>query len=273
MINPSHPTTNHQPTQPTHNPHTTHTLPYTTYTITGTPSSWTRRLFLSCPFYPPATSRLPHPHPRPSTPKTTTSTPPQPKPIIMEAIIVKHDEGQLGFIRYTILVTLGDQSWSIVRRFNDFAPFQEAMSRAFPYFKGHLPPKKWFGRFHPEFLRDRKVQLQEYLDAVTALPGLPECAEGRYFFEVHIGCGEGGVNKASDVPPTLETHPSHPSTHTHPPHPSIPTRRLTGTWEETAQAAGPWRMVMQKTTRRRTNRHASQPFWTTPRTLSSIRPR
>ncbi len=140
----------------------------------------------------------------------------------MEAIIVKHDEGQLGFIRYTILVTLGDQSWSIVRRFSDFAPFQEALHRAFPYFQGHLPPKKWFGRFHMEFLRDRKVQLQQYLDAVTGLPGLAESAEGRYFFEVRT-CGCGGMSGCMDSPFTSRTHVAHVPTHPmHPP-------RLTGT--------------------------------------------
>ena len=59
-----------------------------------------------------------------------------------------HTTGQLGFIRYTLLVTVGDQSWSIIRRFNDFQPLHEALSRAFPAsaFRAQLPPKKWFGR-------------------------------------------------------------------------------------------------------------------------------
>lgn len=65
-------------------------------------------------------------------------------------IIIKlKTTGELGFIRYTLLVTVGDQSWSIVRRFNDFQPLHEALSRAFPAsaFRGQLPPKKWFGRY------------------------------------------------------------------------------------------------------------------------------
>jgi hypothetical protein len=115
----------------------------------------------------------------------------------MEAIIIKYDEGQLGFIRYTLLMTLGDQSWSIVRRFNDFQRLQEALCRRFPHFQGHLPPKKWFGRFHPEFLRERKMQLQQYLDAVMALPSVTEVPEARIFFEVdrHMG-GEAANNRA-----------------------------------------------------------------------------
>lgn len=56
--------------------------------------------------------------------------------------------GQAGFIRYTVLVTVGDQSWSVVRRFNDFQPLHEAVARAFPAkaFHAQLPPKRWFGR-------------------------------------------------------------------------------------------------------------------------------
>jgi len=99
--------------------------------------------------------------------------------------------GQAGFIRYTILVTLRDQTWSIVRRFNDFAPLHEALCRSFPRFPGRLPIKKWFGRFNADFLRERKVQLQHYLDAVTSLPKFPESSrEGCIFFEV--GMLEGG---------------------------------------------------------------------------------
>lgn len=60
----------------------------------------------------------------------------------------KPPSGELGFIRYTMLVTAGGQSWSIIRRFNDFQPLHEALSRAFPAsaFRAQLPPKKWFGR-------------------------------------------------------------------------------------------------------------------------------
>ncbi|GAB5030095.1 sorting nexin-16 isoform x1 [Nannochloropsis oceanica] len=103
----------------------------------------------------------------------------------MEAIIVKQDEGQAGFVRYTILVTLRGQSWSIIRRFNDFIPLHNALCRSFPGFPGRLPVKKWFGRFNPDFLQDRKLQLQHYLDVVTRLPGFPESShEGCLFFEI-----------------------------------------------------------------------------------------
>jgi len=95
--------------------------------------------------------------------------------------------GQASFIRYTILVTLGDQSWSILRRFNDFSHLHEALCRSFPHFPGRLPPKKWFGRFNPEFLQERKVELQQYLDSVTSLPGfLERSQEGCVFFEVSM---------------------------------------------------------------------------------------
>ena len=40
-------------------------------------------------------------------------------------------------------------------------------------------------RFNPEFLRERKIQLQNYLNAATALPGLLDaCPYARRFFEV-----------------------------------------------------------------------------------------
>lgn len=64
----------------------------------------------------------------------------------MEAIIVKYDEGQLGFVRYTILITMDNHSWTVVKRFNDFLPLHEALVATFPRFRGVLPGRKWFGR-------------------------------------------------------------------------------------------------------------------------------
>lgn len=64
----------------------------------------------------------------------------------MEANILRFDEGEKGFVRYTIQIIWKDRSWSVMRRFSDFGALQEVMTNSFPGFRSYLPPKKWFGR-------------------------------------------------------------------------------------------------------------------------------
>lgn len=64
----------------------------------------------------------------------------------MEASILRYDEGEKGFVRYTIQVVWRDLHWVITRRFSDFTMLHAAVLINSPGFQGTLPPKRWFGR-------------------------------------------------------------------------------------------------------------------------------
>lgn len=64
----------------------------------------------------------------------------------MEASILRYDEGEKGFVRYTIQVVWRDLHWVITRRFSDFTMLHAAVLINTPGFQGTLPPKRWFGR-------------------------------------------------------------------------------------------------------------------------------
>jgi hypothetical protein len=66
-----------------------------------------------------------------------------------EAVIIKYDDGRMGYVQYTIQVHLGEAPWQIHRRFNDFLPLNDALHKAYSRFSAPLPPKRWFGRCAP----------------------------------------------------------------------------------------------------------------------------
>lgn len=112
-----------------------------------------------------------------------------------EAVIIKYDDGRMGYVQYTIQVHLagGEAPWQIHRRFNDFLPLNDALHKAYPRFSAPLPPKRWFGRFNPDFLRERRAILQDYLDQMLSLPGVLDIKDVRRFLEVdrHVGADTG----------------------------------------------------------------------------------
>uniref|UniRef100_A0A7E5A093 PX domain-containing protein n=1 Tax=Panagrellus redivivus TaxID=6233 RepID=A0A7E5A093_PANRE len=61
-----------------------------------------------------------------------------------------------------------NHKWTIRRRYNEFAALNRELA---PYGMDFgLPPKKTFGNLKPDFVRARKVALQEFIDKVTVHP-------------------------------------------------------------------------------------------------------
>lgn len=67
---------------------------------------------------------------------------------------------------YVIHVTVGDITWSVSHRYNDFAELHEVLIAEHCIAKEMLPQKKLIGNRDPEFIEKRKVDLEAYLRVV-----------------------------------------------------------------------------------------------------------
>ncbi|ROJ13805.1 Sorting nexin-16 [Anabarilius grahami] len=78
-------------------------------------------------------------------------------------------EEKTKFTVYKILVRRApDESWHIFRRYTDFSRLQDKLREIFPVFKFVLPPKRWFKNFNSEFLEERQLGLQDFLQHLVA---------------------------------------------------------------------------------------------------------
>ncbi|GFN74841.1 sorting nexin [Plakobranchus ocellatus] len=79
-------------------------------------------------------------------------------------------EARSKFTIYKIHVMMAedDAGWFVFRRYSDFVNLNDQLKELFPNVRLALPPKRWFrSNFDPDFLQDRKVGLQEFLENVT----------------------------------------------------------------------------------------------------------
>ncbi|XP_048020402.1 sorting nexin-16-like isoform X2 [Megalobrama amblycephala] len=78
-------------------------------------------------------------------------------------------EEKTKFTVYKILVRRApDESWHIFRRYTDFSRLHDKLREIFPVFKFVLPPKRWFKNFNSEFLEERQLGLQDFLQHLVA---------------------------------------------------------------------------------------------------------
>ncbi|CAM9288434.1 unnamed protein product [Discosporangium mesarthrocarpum] len=76
-------------------------------------------------------------------------------------------DGGKGHVVYTIRVNFRNTSWLLEKRYNDFVQLHQELARELKEADRdmlELPPRRLFGRFQPDFLRERMEQLQSYLD-------------------------------------------------------------------------------------------------------------
>ncbi|VDD96687.1 unnamed protein product [Enterobius vermicularis] len=71
------------------------------------------------------------------------------------------------FAKYVIKVSIEPYSWTVERRYRDFAAFDE--QRFKDRNKSFLPPKKFVRNMDPEFLCERRMELEKYIQAVMEL--------------------------------------------------------------------------------------------------------
>uniref|UniRef100_A0A8C5QSR3 Sorting nexin-16 n=1 Tax=Leptobrachium leishanense TaxID=445787 RepID=A0A8C5QSR3_9ANUR len=92
-------------------------------------------------------------------------------------------EERAKFTVYKILVKKSpDESWVVFRRYTDFSRLNEKLKEMFPGFRLALPPKRWFkDNYEYDFLEDRQLGLQAFLQNLVAHKDIAHCAPVRLF--------------------------------------------------------------------------------------------
>lgn len=92
-------------------------------------------------------------------------------------------EERAKFTVYKILVKkTPEESWVIFRRYTDFSRLNDKLKEMFPGFRLCLPPKRWFkDNYETEFLEDRQLGLQAFLQNLVAHKDIANCMAVREF--------------------------------------------------------------------------------------------
>ncbi|CAH1788131.1 unnamed protein product [Owenia fusiformis] len=81
------------------------------------------------------------------------------------------------FTVYKVVVTHAGKSWFIFRRYNEFHSVYEKLKKAFPDANLRLPGKRLFGNLDPDFIKERRTGLHEFIQTIVntqAILRLPE---------------------------------------------------------------------------------------------------
>ncbi|TSS97526.1 Sorting nexin-16 [Bagarius yarrelli] len=92
-------------------------------------------------------------------------------------------EERAKFTVYKILVRRApDESWVIFRRYTDFTRLNNKLKEMFPKLRLSLPPKRRFkDNYDVNFLEERQVGLQEFLQNLVTQKDMTKCDEVRGF--------------------------------------------------------------------------------------------
>lgn len=92
-------------------------------------------------------------------------------------------EERAKFTVYKILVKkTADESWVVFRRYTDFSRLNDKLKEMFPGFRLSLPPKRWFkDNYNSDFLEDRQLGLQVFLQNMVAHKDIANCTAVREF--------------------------------------------------------------------------------------------
>ncbi|VDN57835.1 unnamed protein product [Dracunculus medinensis] len=73
-----------------------------------------------------------------------------------------------GFVKvYCIRISIDNYKWTVEHRYSDFVKFDA--KRFEDRKKSFLPPKKLVGNMDPEFLEERRIELEKYIRTVVEL--------------------------------------------------------------------------------------------------------
>ncbi|XP_077023214.1 sorting nexin-16 isoform X2 [Tamandua tetradactyla] len=92
-------------------------------------------------------------------------------------------EERAKFTVYKILVKkTPEESWVVFRRYTDFSRLNDRLKEMFPGFRLALPPKRWFkDNYNVDFLEDRQLGLQAFLQNLVAHKDIANCLAVREF--------------------------------------------------------------------------------------------
>ncbi|XP_035597522.1 sorting nexin-16 [Oncorhynchus keta] len=84
---------------------------------------------------------------------------------------------------YKVLVRkTKNESWVVFRRYTDFSRLNDKLKEMFPGFRLSLPPKRWFkDNYNSDFLEDRQLGLQAFLQNLVAHKDIANCIAVREF--------------------------------------------------------------------------------------------
>ncbi|XP_010883952.2 sorting nexin-16 isoform X2 [Esox lucius] len=92
-------------------------------------------------------------------------------------------EERAKFTVYKVLVRkTQEESWVVFRRYADFSRLNDKLREMFPGFRLSLPPKRWFkDNYNSDFLEDRQLGLQAFLQNLVAHKDIANCVAVREF--------------------------------------------------------------------------------------------
>ncbi|XP_051266165.1 sorting nexin-16 isoform X3 [Dicentrarchus labrax] len=92
-------------------------------------------------------------------------------------------EERAKFTVFKVLVRkTPDESWVVFRRYTDFSRLNDKLKEMFPGFRLSLPPKRWFkDNYDTDFLEDRQLGLQAFLQNLVAHKDIANCLAVREF--------------------------------------------------------------------------------------------
>uniref|UniRef100_A0A3Q3H1F8 Sorting nexin-16 n=1 Tax=Labrus bergylta TaxID=56723 RepID=A0A3Q3H1F8_9LABR len=92
-------------------------------------------------------------------------------------------EERAKFTVFKVLVRKSaDESWVVFRRYTDFSRLNDKLKEMFPGFRLSLPPKRWFkDNYDTDFLEDRQLGLQAFLQNLVAHKDIANCMAVREF--------------------------------------------------------------------------------------------
>lgn len=110
-------------------------------------------------------------------------TPDTPRPATPTVLGYEVMEERAKFTVYKVLVRKSvDESWVVFRRYTDFSRLNDKLKDMFPGFRLSLPPKRWFkDNYETEFLEERQLGLQTFLQNLVAHKDIASCVAVREF--------------------------------------------------------------------------------------------
>ncbi|XP_036597198.1 sorting nexin-16 [Trichosurus vulpecula] len=92
-------------------------------------------------------------------------------------------EERAKFTVYKVLIRRSpEESWVVFRRYTDFSRLNDKLKEMFPGFRLALPPKRWFkDNYNADFLEDRQLGLQAFLQNLVAHKDIANCLAVREF--------------------------------------------------------------------------------------------
>jgi hypothetical protein len=102
------------------------------------------------------------------------------------AITIPNVEKNDSVIVYMIMVRVGNISWTVFHRYNDFVELHEKLVSDHGVAKDILPPKKVIGNREPTFIEKRRGALEVYLTTVVNFLQRAMPRELALFLDFHL---------------------------------------------------------------------------------------